>query len=81
MSESRACPSMPTWTVGQERELLAIADEMAEVWESFAFHDGPGIVSARLCKGWSDRILAAFDGSGASEESKMLARVKAARGR
>ena len=49
-------------TFGQERELLFVADELDEVWESFVSGDGPGVIPVSMCRGWRDRILAALDG-------------------
>ena len=80
MDEKRLESMMPTWSLAQERELLAVADELDEAWESFAYDDGPAIVPVAMCRDWRDRILLAFDGSNATEGSKRVARAKMGRG-
>ena len=74
MDKRRLESSMPTWTLAQERELLSVASELDEAWDSFASGDGPGIVPVSMCREWRDRILLAFDGSNASEGSKRVAK-------
>lgn len=54
--------SMPSMPYEQEREMLFVADELDEVWESFVSGDGPGVIPVSMCREWRDRILAALDG-------------------
>lgn len=61
MSEKEPHFSMPTWTVEQERELLLLADELDEVWESFVSGDGPGVIPVSMCRDWRDRVLKIVD--------------------
>ena len=53
---------MPTWTAEQERELLLLADELDEVWESFVSGSGPGVIPVSMCREWRERVLSALDG-------------------
>lgn len=69
MSEREHDFSMPTWTVEQERELLLLADELDEVWESFASGEGPGILPVSMCRDWRDRILSVIGAGGPHEIS------------
>lgn len=54
--------SMTPMSFEQERELLFVADELDEVWDSFVSGDGPGVIPVSMCREWRDRILRALDG-------------------
>lgn len=43
-------------------ELLMLVNDISGVWTDFSYSDGPGIVSARRCKSWGDRLLGIIDG-------------------
>ena len=61
MDERETSYSMPTWTVEQEREILLLADEFDEVWESFVSGDGPGVIPVSMCRDWRERVLKIID--------------------
>ena len=68
MSKRETGPSMPTWTVEQERELILIADELDEMCESFEPGDSV-YVPASIFGEWRDRILSVLDAGGPHEIS------------